>query len=187
MAELKDSGERTEYTTGAVRDCKEGKGRCDLMPLDVVGTFLDDFVITHISEFKETGDVKYLYQALDAFVIEIKDHRKENLIREVAIHFEDGARKYGPNNWQKGIPLHSFIDSAIRHYLKYWSGWTDEPHKRAFVWNILCAIWTCKHRPDLDDFTENEEERKRRLKIMLNKLYGKESVKHYADIANKGE
>ena len=33
---IKDSGNRTEYETGAVRDIQEGKGRCDLMPLDVV-------------------------------------------------------------------------------------------------------------------------------------------------------
>lgn len=34
---LKDSGERREFGTGAVRDIQEGKGRCDLMPLDVIG------------------------------------------------------------------------------------------------------------------------------------------------------
>ena len=33
MAELKDSGERRETGTGAVRDRSEGKGRFDLLPL----------------------------------------------------------------------------------------------------------------------------------------------------------
>lgn len=32
MAELKDSGNRREFETGAVRDMQEGKGRCDLIP-----------------------------------------------------------------------------------------------------------------------------------------------------------
>lgn len=36
MAELKDSGARREAGTGSVRDVAEGKGRVDLMPLDVV-------------------------------------------------------------------------------------------------------------------------------------------------------
>ena len=36
---IKDSGNRREYETGAVRDNAEGKGRCDLMPLDVVAGF----------------------------------------------------------------------------------------------------------------------------------------------------
>ena len=29
---LKDSGNRREFDTGAVRDMREGKGRCDLLP-----------------------------------------------------------------------------------------------------------------------------------------------------------
>lgn len=33
---IKDSGNRREFETGAVRDIQEGKGRCDLLPLDVV-------------------------------------------------------------------------------------------------------------------------------------------------------
>ena len=33
---IQDGGNRREYETGAVRDDAEGKGRCDLMPLDVV-------------------------------------------------------------------------------------------------------------------------------------------------------
>ena len=34
---LPDSGDRTEFESGAVRDIQAGKGRCDLLPLDVVG------------------------------------------------------------------------------------------------------------------------------------------------------
>ena len=36
---IKDSGERMEFDTGAVRDIQKGKGRCDLMPLDVVAEY----------------------------------------------------------------------------------------------------------------------------------------------------
>lgn len=31
---IKDSGERRSFETGAKRDIVDGKGRCDLMPLD---------------------------------------------------------------------------------------------------------------------------------------------------------
>ena len=34
--EIKDSGERTQFETGAVRDMHEGKGRCDLLPMCVL-------------------------------------------------------------------------------------------------------------------------------------------------------
>ena len=36
MAEIKDSGNRTVFSTGSVRDIQEDKGRCDLLPLGVV-------------------------------------------------------------------------------------------------------------------------------------------------------
>ena len=42
MAVIKDSGERRSFETGAVRDIQEGKGRCDLMPLEVMVDILAD-------------------------------------------------------------------------------------------------------------------------------------------------
>ena len=41
MAELKDSGERKVFETGAMREISEGKGRCDLVPLDTMVYILD--------------------------------------------------------------------------------------------------------------------------------------------------
>lgn len=81
----------------------------------------------------------------------------EDMLLEAAKHFEAGAAKYGEWNWQKGIPTHCYIDSAVRHYLKFLRGDNDEPHDRAFVWNILCCIWTCKHKPELNDYPRKEE------------------------------
>ena len=34
--DIKDSGNRTEFNTGAVRDLHEGKGRYDLIPWDAI-------------------------------------------------------------------------------------------------------------------------------------------------------
>ena len=55
---------------------------------------------------------------------------------------ECGSKKDTDRNWEKGIPVHCFIDSAVRHYLKWRRGDTDEPHDRAFIWNILGATYT---------------------------------------------
>ena len=74
------------------------------------------------------------------------------MLLEVSKHFEEGAKKYGEHNWQKGIPTKCYIDSAVRHYLKWFRGDKDEPHDRAFVWNILCCIWTCENKPSLNNF-----------------------------------
>ena len=148
---IKDSGSRTEYETGAVRDIQEGKGRCDLMPLDVVAGYLTvvgrkNPVLLPIYQFQETGDIERLFQTLDAFNEQHWTNNKTMLL-EVSKHFEEGAKKYGENNWQKGIPESSYIDSAVRHYLKWLRGDDDERHDRAFVWNIMCLIWTHEHAP----------------------------------------
>ncbi|WP_333638537.1 dATP/dGTP diphosphohydrolase domain-containing protein [Tissierella praeacuta] len=72
-------------------------------------------------------------------------------IHELAIHCEQGAIKYGERNCEKGIPIHSLIDSAIRHLSCYMRGMKDEPHLRAAMWNIAFAIWTEKNKPEMQD------------------------------------
>ena len=72
---------------------------------------------------------------------------------ELSIHYEDGARKYEPNNWKKGLPVHCFIDSGLRHYFKWLRGDEDEPHDRAFVWNLVGAIWTMENKPEFNDIS----------------------------------
>lgn len=150
MAILQDSGARREFGTGAVRDLAEGKGRCDLLPLDVVGELISAPELTMIEAFKETKDIHKLLGAISTFSGRIKQDMF-TLMLEVSHHFEDGAVKYGENNWKKGIPLHCYLDSAARHFLKWARGNTDEPHDRAFVWNLLCGVWTFIHKPELDD------------------------------------
>lgn len=113
---IKDSGERTEFSTGAVRDMKDGKGRFDLLPW---------------------------YG-----------------IMEVSKHCEEGAKKYGEHNVDRGIPLHSLMDSASRHLAKFIAGERDEDHLRAAAWNILWALNQRTTHPELNDmyWAKNEEE-----------------------------
>lgn len=158
--EIKDSGTRREFPSGAVRDMAEGKGRCDLLPLDVVAELMKescygDKVIRQIHRFMQTGNVGHLGLALTAFELEA-DWSRPDMLLEVAKHFEAGAEKYGEHNWQKGLPVRSYMDSAIRHYLKWGRDDDDEPHDRAFCWNILCAIWTCWHKPELNEYGKGD-------------------------------
>jgi len=96
--EIKDSGERQRFDTGATRDTQEGKGRFDLISPDV----------------------------------------QERL----ALHFEGGVQKYGERNWEKGIPLGRYIDSALRHVNKWRQGERDEDHLTAAIWNLHCLVQT---------------------------------------------
>lgn len=50
MSEILDSGERTEFLTGAVRDMHEGKGRFDLLPM---------CVLMRLAKHYEKGALKY--------------------------------------------------------------------------------------------------------------------------------
>ena len=154
MAELKDTGERKVFESGAMRDISEGKGRCDLLPLDVVSYILDPIdksgILKSINGFLKTGEVERLKDAIFLFSADTKSDLITMLL-ELSIHYEDGARKYEDNNWKKGIPVHSFIDSGVRHYLKWLRGDQDEPHDRAFLWNMFGAIWTMKNKPEFND------------------------------------
>ena len=104
---IKDSGKRTEFNTGAVRDMHQGKG--------------DMLSLPHAA-----------------------------LLR-LSTHYEAGAKKYGRFNYQKGIPLSSFIDSAMRHLSKYAAGWDDEDHLAAAAFNILGALQMEEEHPEMCD------------------------------------
>lgn len=104
---IKDSGDRTQFETGAVRDMHEGKGRMDLLPMTA--------------------------------------------IIELSKHCEEGAKKYGEHNVDKGIPQHSLCDSAMRHLTKYMRGDQDENHIRAAAWNMMWALNQSVERPELND------------------------------------
>lgn len=140
---IKDSGARRSFATGAVRDIADLKGRPSLMPLGVVTAIIGPAsnIMFKLYRFYETRRTSYLYQALETFAQIAYGGSIETMLLEVSIHFEEGAAKYGDNNWQKGIPVDCYMDSAIRHYLKYRRGDNDEPHDRAFVWNLMCCIW----------------------------------------------
>ena len=171
MAELKDSGARREFASGAVRDIAEGKGRCDLLPLDIVGALFRHYtmynpdpnidqnfdyavetILNDIDEFIRGGQSSEpIYDAICTF-IKISDFKSlPGAIIDVSKHYEDGARKYAERNWEKGISCHCYVDSGIRHLLKWIDNWKDEPHDRAFIWNMLGLLWTVKHKSECND------------------------------------
>lgn len=112
---IKDSGERTEFDSGAVRDMHEGKGDMLSMPWAA-------------------------------------------LLR-VSKHYENGAKKYGRFNYQKGIPVSSFLDSAMRHLAKYIAGYDDEDHLSAAAFNVLGAIQMEETKPDMCDIETRKDKR----------------------------
>lgn len=105
--EVKDSGEREEFDSGAVRDTRTGKGRYDL-----------------VSPFA---------------------------LRRLAIVYEKGAKKYSPRNWEKGMNISRFVDSAQRHIEQFKMGLTDEDHLGHAVFNLFAIMHFQAVRTNIDD------------------------------------
>lgn len=63
-------------------------------------------------------------------------------LHRLAVHFENGARKYGDDNWRKGQPYKRYFGSAMRHLVKWSIGYRDEDHLAAAAWNVMCLIET---------------------------------------------
>lgn len=63
-------------------------------------------------------------------------------ITRLAQHFENGAQKYGDDNWRQGIPLRRYLDSMLRHAFKFLAGSRDEDHLAAVIWNASCLLET---------------------------------------------
>lgn len=154
--EIKDSGTRRVFTSGAVRDINEGKGRCDLLPLNIISRITHDEILADIYQYIYSGSSSCLIRALINFA-ETYYGSFYTALLDVSKHYQDGCRKYGERNWEKGLPVHCYIDSAVRHYIKFRRGDDDEAHCRAFMWNILGALWTQEKYPELCDMVFAEE------------------------------
>lgn len=102
-----DSGERTQFSTGAQRDMSENKGDMVSIPW-------------------------------------------ESILR-LSRHYEEGAKKYRRWNFRQGIPMSSYLDSAMRHLAKYMCGCDDEDHLSAAVFNVLGAMLVEQQTPELID------------------------------------
>ena len=153
-----DSGERTVFETGAVRDVQSDlKGRCDLVPLGVVGAIMGDSILVNIDIYIRTGKKECLVDALKEFVCRYYPDMYTAML-EVSIHYGEGAKKYTERNWEKGIYLSRYVDSMTRHYFKALRGDTDEAHHRAFMWNLLGALWTHSNKPAMNDLPWGAEE-----------------------------
>jgi len=63
-------------------------------------------------------------------------------LRRLALVMERGSAKYSSRNWEKGIPLSRYLDSAVRHLSQYLEGMRDEDHLGQAMFNVHAAIHT---------------------------------------------
>lgn len=61
-------------------------------------------------------------------------------LKRIAIVLAKGACKYSDRNWEKGMPMSRYIDSALRHLSQYIEGKRDEDHLGQAFWNLHSAL-----------------------------------------------
>jgi hypothetical protein len=140
VPEMKDSGKRQEFSTGAVRDTADGKPRWSLLPPCVweadacyaKGEASD--LAKCVVDFLKTGNVFFLEFSLPHLL------GSNDGLQRLTDWLAKGAEKYSPFNWVKGIPVSRCVDSLGRHFSALCSGKTDEDHYAAALCNIVFII-----------------------------------------------
>lgn len=167
--EIKVDGHEHSFEGGAIRYEKD-KGRFDLIPTDVEHRLLEKLrtivneniefpfgyyeILNYLTKVNDKDNEDRFIDIIIALTFDkylsaggIYD-RYNAMLRDLAIHFQKGAKKYGERNCEKGIELWSFIDSGTRHTLQFLSGETDEPHYISAIWNFWMADWTIHKKED---------------------------------------
>ena len=117
----------------------------------------------------ETGSVRDMQAGKGSFFL----LPAEPMFR-LAKHYENGAIKYGNNNWKLGQPSTRYMDSALRHLFSYLMGKRDEDHLAAVVFNVFGIMWNEECKPEMHDLEEEQpattEAKPSFLKMLLTKL-----------------
>jgi hypothetical protein len=158
------------------RDPKTGKGRFDLIPTEVYYPLFSKadhdwlFDCHPASILMSIADERFIDAIIKMTIYAYAKHNADYaasssefwngvwpMLQDLAIHFQKGAEHYGERNCQKGIPLWSFKDSAMRHATQVFEGKTDEPHKISVIWNCWLAAWTVITSDKKDDTDKSDK------------------------------
>lgn len=65
----------------------------------------------------------------------------EKFIREMACVMNEGAEKYGDDNWKGGVPEGVTINHLLEHLYRWQSGDRSEPHLAKVAINAMFMDW----------------------------------------------
>lgn len=71
-------------------------------------------------------------------------------LEALARTYAEGAKKFGPFNWENGMPVTDLLNHAIAHIYKFLSGSREEDDLGHAAWNILGAIHSMEKWPELN-------------------------------------
>lgn len=170
--EVKDSGKRQNFSTGSKRDTDEGKGNPHLIAGEVFNrvdeyykksgtcygqefsqnkSLLIEAIRTILFDYSKLVDnredtISFIYEAIKLTCLLIAADEGCDSISvaytRLAIHYQNGAKKYDKNNWRKGQPVSRYYDSDMRHLWKIEQDSQDEDHYAALLWNLVAIVQT---------------------------------------------
>lgn len=156
-----DNKNHQTFDTGSVRDSAVGKGTPHLLAGEVIserdtGIKNDTLCLLHnlllsynvgledMHRMANINIIESLYEFTFAYLKRQENDSYYEAMRRFAQHYENGAKKYSPNNWRKGQPISRYYDSAFRHLCHMIDGDTAEDHISALLWNLACILQTKK-------------------------------------------
>lgn len=113
----------------------------------------------HIFKVDDIRDLPYEVMQYDSGVRRTPNEGKINwalaldgpLIKRFARHLTEGVKSKGKRNWMKGNTeedLERFRESAVRHFMQWYAGETDEDHFAATLFNMNGAELTKEKREE---------------------------------------
>lgn len=81
--------------------------------------------------FRDKRDGKGRYDLISPFAM-----------KRLALVMEKGASHYADRNWERGINIGRYVDSALRHINQFIAGETDEDHLGHAMFNLMAIMHT---------------------------------------------
>jgi hypothetical protein len=78
-------------------------------------------------------------------------------LRRLAETYAEGARKYSPRNWEKGIPASNLLNHALKHQQQWLAGDRSEDHLAHAAWGLFALMHFEEVRPELVDIPARME------------------------------
>lgn len=75
-------------------------------------------------------------------------------LRRLAETYAEGAKKYAPRNWEKGMPVGDTMNHVLKHLNQWLAGDTNEDHLAHAAWGLFAIMHYEEKRPEVMDIPD---------------------------------
>lgn len=72
-------------------------------------------------------------------------------LRRLAETYAEGAKKYAPRNWEKGMPVGDTLNHVLKHLNQWMTGDATEDHLAHAAWGLFAIMHYEEKRPEVMD------------------------------------